>query len=275
LLNWTSEGKLLVSEGSNITRMDADGHNPSVLISDANAFMWGFSSCGDRYILLGWWLHAGASSLNIWRASSDGAAPQQLTFGKFDSNPVCSPDGKWVYYIDHVGTGTLKRVAIEGGKSEAVPGATIANQFGFESIAFVSADGKSIAYAVDVADPVTHEANSKLAIASLDGTSKPRLIDLDPRFAGSQVPAQTVQLVPNTNVVAYKVSENGADNLWLQPLDGSSGRQLTHFASEKITDFHWSPDGKTLAVIREHDVADVVLLREGNPDSSNSGSGNQ
>jgi Tol biopolymer transport system component len=70
--------------------------------------------------------------------------------------------------------------------------------------------------------------------------------------------------VPNANVLAYKISENGTDNLWLQPLDGSAGRQLTHFTSEKITDFHWSPDGKTLAVVREHDVADVVLLREGN-----------
>jgi hypothetical protein len=86
--------------------------------------------------------------------------------------------------------------------------------------------------------------------------------------------AQTVQLIPNTNILAYKISENGAENLWLQPLDGSPGHQLTHFTSEKITDFHWSPDGKTLDVIREHDVADVVLLREGNSDSGNPGSGN-
>jgi eukaryotic-like serine/threonine-protein kinase len=274
LLSWTPDGKLLIGDGPSITRMDADGHNPSVLVSDANASMWGFSSCGDRYILLGWWLHAGVSTLNIWRASADGAAPQQLTFGGFDSNPVCSPDGKWVYYIDHPGVGTLKRVPIEGGKAEAVPGTGIPNQFGFESIAFVSADGKSIAYVVDVADPVTHDATSKLAIASLDGTSQLRLTDLDPRFSGSEVLAQTVQLIPNTNILAYKISENGAENLWLQPLDGSPGHQLTHFTSEKITDFHWSPDGKTLDVIREHDVADVVLLREGNSDSGNPGSGN-
>lgn len=61
------------------------------------------------------------------------------------------------------------------------------------------------------------------------------------------------------------ITENGIDNLWAQPLDGSPGHQLTHFTSELISDFHWSPDGKTLAVVREHDVSDVVLLREGNP----------
>jgi len=40
---------------------------------------------------------------------------------------------------------------------------------------------------------------------------------------------------------------------------------FTHFPSELITDFHWCPNGKTLAVIREPDLADVVLRKEGNP----------
>jgi serine/threonine protein kinase len=265
LLDWTPDGKLLVADGAGVTRMDADGHNSSVLVSDANATLWGFSSCTGRYVVLTWWFHAGVSTFNIWRASADGAAPQQLTFGGYDSNPICSPDGKWMYYIDHPGVGTLKRVPIDGGKAEPLPGTAIPNQFGIESISFISADGKSIAYVVDVADPVTHDAKSKLAIASLDGTSQPRMVDLDPRFVGGGVLIRTVQLVPNTNLLAYKVSENGTENLWLQPLDGSLGHQLTHLTSEKITDFHWSPDGKTLAVVREHDVADVVLLKEGTP----------
>ena len=274
LLDWTPDGKLLVGDGPSITRMDADGRNSSVLASDANASMWGFSACGDRYVLITWWFHAGISTFNIWRARADGA-PQQLTFGGFDSNPVCSPDGKWVYYVDRPGVGTLKRIPIEGGTAEAVPRTAIPNQFGIESISFVSADGKSIGYVVDVADPVTHDATSEFAIASLDGSSQPRILELDPRFVGSQNLIPSVQLVPDTNVLAYSIRENGAENLWLQPLDGSPGRQLTHFNFEKITDFRWSPDGKTLAVIREHDIADVVLLREGNSDSGNAGSGSQ
>jgi hypothetical protein len=67
---------------------------------------------------------------------------------------------------------------------------------------------------------------------------------------------------PGSNSVVYAINQNGVDNLWAQPLDGSPGHPLTHFTSELITDFHWSPDGKTLALVREHDVADVVLLRE-------------
>ena len=56
--------------------------------------------------------------------------------------------------------------------------------------------------------------------------------------------------------------ENGVDNLWLQPIDGSKGRQLTSFKSEHLWDFRWSPDGKQLAVTRGHSDSDVVLIRD-------------
>jgi Tol biopolymer transport system component len=276
LLDWTPDGKLLVADGASVTRMDADGHNSSVITGDANANLWGVSGCGGRDVLLTWWFHAGSSKVNIWRGSADGAAPKQLTNGFYDSNPVCSPDGKWVYYIDHTGVGTLKRVSVDGGQeaggavlqrpisdAEAVPGTAVPDQFAISAIGFMSPDGKSIGYVVDVADPLTHDAFDRLAIASLDRSAPPRLIELDPRFGGSHVLNSSVQLLPKANALAYKISENGAENIWLQPLDGSPGHQVTHFTSEKITDFHWSPDWKTLAVIREHDVADVVLLREG------------
>ena len=49
---------------------------------------------------------------------------------------------------------------------------------------------------------------------------------------------------------------------WLQPLDGSKGRQITDFTAEHIYDFHWSFDGKQLALVRGHTDSDVVLIRE-------------
>jgi Tol biopolymer transport system component len=48
----------------------------------------------------------------------------------------------------------------------------------------------------------------------------------------------------------------------VQPLDGSPGRQITNFKSGTFRTFSWSPDGKSLAVIRETSQSDVVLLRE-------------
>ena len=52
------------------------------------------------------------------------------------------------------------------------------------------------------------------------------------------------------------------DNIFVQPLDGSPGRQVTDFTSENISQIQWSPGGKTLAVARVHDTSDVVMLSE-------------
>ncbi len=262
LVAWTPDGKLLVSDLEKITRLDADGQNATVLLGDPNSGINGFSVCGDRYLLISWAGRRG-NTTNIWRANPDGSAPTQLTSGRFDSSPVCSPDSKWVYYVDRPGTSRLMKVPIDGGTPEAVPGADIPNQFGIDGVNFITADGKSLGFVVDLIDPRTADAVVKLAIVSLEAgsTTPPRLVNLDPRFGG----VAGLQLAPHANAVTYPISENGVNNLWLQPLDGSPGRQLTHFASEQITDYSWSPDGKTLAITRRDDVADVVLVKEANP----------
>ena len=266
LVEWTPDSKLLVSDVEKITRTDADGQNATVLLGDPNAGINGFSACGASYLLISWAGHHG-NTVNIWRANPDGSAPTQLSSGHFDSSPVCSPDGKWVYFIDHLGTSRLMKVSIDGGTPEPVAAGDIPNRFAIDGVSFISPDGKSLGMVVDLVDPRTNDASVKLAIVNLESGSTPasRLLDLDPRFRGSSDFTSSLKLVPHESAVTYTITENGTNNLWLQPLDGSPGHQLTHFASEQIADYSWSPDGKTLAITRQQDVADVVLLREGNP----------
>ena len=71
-----------------------------------------------------------------------------------------------------------------------------------------------------------------------------------------------LQFTPDGKSVAYVGRENGVDNVWLQPLDGSAGHAITDFKSEQIWAFSLSPDGKSLAVLRGHWDSDVVLLQE-------------
>jgi Tol biopolymer transport system component len=49
-------------------------------------------------------------------------------------------------------------------------------------------------------------------------------------------------------------------NIWSQPLDGGAPRQLTHFASERILRYEWSPDGKSLLYAHGTVNNDVVLI---------------
>jgi Tol biopolymer transport system component len=71
-----------------------------------------------------------------------------------------------------------------------------------------------------------------------------------------------LNFTPDGKSVAYIVRDQGVDNIFVQPLDGSPGHQITNFTSEHIAEFQWSPDGKILAVARAQKTSDVVLLRE-------------
>jgi serine/threonine protein kinase len=264
MVRWTPDGKLLVASADKIIRMDPDGQNATPLISDANAGVVSFSPCGDRYLLLSWAYHQG-STVVIWRTNAEGSEPKQLSTQYFETDPVCSPDGKWVYFLDRPEL-HLMRVPIDGGKSEIVPGSDVASRFGLGTLNFISDDGKHLSLVIDTNDPITNDAQVQVETVSLDSTSKTaaQLKPLDRRYGPTRQLAPRVQLMPGGKAVVYSINEKGVDNLWVEPLDGSPGHPLTHFTSELISDFHWSPDGKTLAIIREHDVADVVLLREGN-----------
>jgi eukaryotic-like serine/threonine-protein kinase len=82
------------------------------------------------------------------------------------------------------------------------------------------------------------------------------MLDTDPRVA------EAPQFTPDGNAVVYPTRENGTDNLSLQPLNGTPGRQITNFKSDAISTFRFSPDRKTMGVLRSHSESDVVLLRD-------------
>lgn len=262
MVQWTPDGKLLVADYEKITRMDPDGQNAIVLVNDPSAGILGFSPCGNRFLLLTWAYHQN-NVVVIWRTNADGSAPLQLTSQYYETDPVCSSDGKWVYFLDRPANHVM-RVPIDGGKSELVPGTTVPNMFGYSSMNVL---GNALAVVADVNLQGTSQARAELATLPLEGnaTAPARVQPLDPRYSELHSLDPRVQGMPDSNAMVYPISENGVDNLWVQPLDGSPGHQLTHFTSEQISDYHWSPDGKTLAVIHEHDTSDVVLLREGNP----------
>jgi Tol biopolymer transport system component len=255
--NWTRDGKLLVSEGSLLEQMGVDGSTPTTLVTDADASLGDIAPCGDRYLIFSWAFHAESNKINLWRSNADGSGLKQLTDGTFDHAPACSADGTQVYYLDQA---SAMRVPIDGGKSEALPGGVIPNTFAAQAAA-LSPEGTAFVYRVEIADAAHQAATSKLALLNVQGnrSTPPRLLDPDPRIEGS------LSFTPDGKGLVYPIHENGVANLWVQPLDGSPGHEITHFKSGRVGEFHWSPDGSKLAVQHEEETADAVLLHDIKP----------
>jgi Tol biopolymer transport system component len=71
-----------------------------------------------------------------------------------------------------------------------------------------------------------------------------------------------VRFMPDAKGAMYQLTENGVANLWVQPFDGGPSKQFTHFTEDGIEDFHWSPDGKKLGIVRIRNSLDAVLFTD-------------
>jgi serine/threonine protein kinase len=238
--NWMPDGKLAIPQGGEIRLVDPAG-GESVLLSDDKRIPDQSVPCG-KYVVFRAIPRTGGASVNLWRM--DAAGTKQLTFGRNEQSPQCSPDGKWVYYIAQQENQALKRIPVEGGPAETViedPSS------GFS----LSPDGQFVS-TLDV-----RELDHKLVLNIFSITDKKTTYhNIDPRAS------DPVRFAPEGNAVVYKVREKGVDNLWLQPLDGSPYRQLTHFTAERISMYAFSRDGSRIALERGHMESDAVLLRD-------------
>jgi serine/threonine protein kinase/Tol biopolymer transport system component len=239
---WTQENLLISDQANVLNRIDPATGNKTVIPGQAvNGAPW---ACGEGGSVVFIRFQNGAQ--NIWRLDAAGNFTP-ITKGKQDSNPVCSQDGKWVFF-EQGSQQKLVKVPIDGGDSQVISELPV---LGFA----VSPDGKLVAFPT-----LQHSGEHKemLALMEADGGQAPKLVEFErPRFG-------LLHFSVDGRGVIYPTRENGVDNLWLQPLDGSQGKRITDFTSERIFDFHWSFDGKQLALVRGHTDADVVLIRESN-----------
>jgi serine/threonine protein kinase len=243
--DWTSDGRIVFAQIPDIRAAKPEG-GETLIYSDPAHVSDQVVSCGvgGHYFVIRSAGRAGKVSFNLWRMSATGTDFKQLTFGSAEADPLCSPDGKWVYYVDYGDNQSLKRVSIEGGQPETI----LATAQGASD---VSPDGKSVV-SLEVRE-LDHRL--VLNIYSIDD-KKVAYHDIDPRASWP------LAFSPDGKSVAYAVREKGVGNIWLQPLDGTAPHQLTHFTSERIEKFLFSKDGTKIAMQRGHVESDAVLLRD-------------
>ena len=177
----------------------------------------------------------------LWKVNADGRQPEQLVRGHVRS-PMVSADGRFVVFL------SIRRdalspwmVSIDGGEP-----AQVTTRFAGEASLDISPDSKTIVF-----NSRDDQGKPTSEVCDLPACTSRRSL---PYFAGRR------RWTPDGRGIAYY--DLATRNIWIQPLDGSAPRQLTHFTDDReIADFAWSHDGKRLAISRVSVTNDIVLFR--------------
>jgi len=202
----------------------------------------------NRYVVF----HSNRTGIfQIWRIDRDGSSPKQLTFEATESIwPTFSPDGKWILFQHADAKGyTLWRVSIDGGKPERVTDAIAIRPT-------VSPDGKLIAFWYN---DEQQSSRWRLKVVQFESGATFNIFDV----------AATVQVQWDTPLrwssdgryLTYIDHTGGIDNMWGQPIEGGTPKQLTNFEEGRIFSFDWAKDG-SLVTSRGVLTSDVVLIKD-------------
>ena len=244
-LAWTLDGKLLTDKDYRLARVDPETGAQAPFGSGLGDAEFEPNPCRDGRLLVSRYIPEG-NKISVWIADSSGQNPRKLTDGLADYFPQCSPDLHWAYYQDLV-TMLVMRVPLEGGTPHKL------SDLQGEAAYDISPDGGA-ALVVTISHAEGHK--EKILELAVDTGQVRREIVPQKVHTGRILYAQ------DGKALEYVVRENGVDNIWRQPLDGSAGKWITNFKSEHISAFRWSPDGKKLAMARGHTDSDVVLLKD-------------
>ncbi len=257
---WTSDGKLIYSYYTSGTIQLAsaapDGTDVHDIAPRVVTPSW-LSNCGDgKHFAFS--MGGGTGGSAIWRADMDGSNVTQLSTNPIAVHPNCSPDGKFVVYVNVGGNSTrLMKVGIDGGAASEISKADA-----FSPV--ISPDGASVA-ALYQPDPSKHPS---LAVIGLAGGEVRSVYNLpvEAQAAINGDGGQKLAWINDGRAILYPVNNDGVVTLWAQPV----GPQGSPAAPAKQVmnlgpDFQWgayalSPDGKQIVYAHGRHVTDAVLI---------------
>jgi Tol biopolymer transport system component/predicted Ser/Thr protein kinase len=250
-LSWTAAGKLLQTDAAFHLYVTAGDGGGRARLLENDELDFGPAACGSGdMVIVTRVLESNTGSL--WRLNVATGELKQLTSGKDDESPSCTPDGKWVVYrgfaandsIDHI-----FKVAADGGAPvELAKGRVVSPA--------VSPDGTLVAYGKTEGQGAG--AKSTFVIQKLEGGAPVQEIEVPSTYTWS-----LLEWAPDGRALTYVHNTTGnVTNLYMQPLAGGVPVQLTHFDSEpaSVTAYAWSRDGKKIAITRSrYNDTDVVM----------------
>lgn len=250
-IGWTADNRLLfvstISRDYNLNALYPDGSKLTTLYSDTIFISFPKISKDNRTIYFGYG-GGNIDSVSIWRVDIETRTRQRVFRTRRVYNIELSSDGGWIFIDTENG---LVKLRADGQQVQTYFKPMIGERGTFYHV--LSPDGTRIACI---------GWNQKLKQREL------RIVDAKTSELQQTIPIQVwdyrfglgIQWSPDGRGILYLDGTNGAPNIWMKSLAGGQPKQITHFPSDDITDFGWSPDGKYLAVVRMSNPSDLFLL---------------
>ena len=249
VMGWMESGKLVQRDGVGHLFLTAADGSASARLGQGDEGFWNASPCGTGDMIVMNKLTED-NSPTIWRMNTATGELKQLTSGKNDQQPRCSPDGKSLVYGVFSASDSLAhvaRISIDGGTPVDLARGNV-----FEPA--ISPDGTLVAYMR--IDGQGANAKRKFVVQKLEGGAPIQEIPASGDNA-------TLKWTPDGHALTYLHTVGSARHLYMQPLSGGPPVQLTHFDTEPslIANYAWSRDGKKFAVTRaRYNDTDVVMF---------------
>ena len=183
---------------------------------------------------------------HIRLVDTEGSNDRALTQGAGETSPSVSPDGLWLAYASSVkDRSNIWKIPIDGGEPTRLTGE------GLFIKPAISPDGTMIScvYRRDQSD------NWKVGIIPAGGG------EIMMTFALPNARGQMLRWSSDSRGLIYSDSRDGADNLWIQPLDNSPARQLTNFTQDQILHHDFAPARGEYIISRGGRRRDIAMIK--------------
>jgi Tol biopolymer transport system component len=248
---WTADGRIVYTVRTrgkqDLWIVNPDGTGERQLTDGEGSNFSPAASPDGRHIVF---VSTRAGSPDLWRMDLSGEGVQRLTAQPgIEGEPEITPDGRWIIYeqADLNQQTTIWKISMDGG--EPVQLTTIQS-----SRPEISPDGRYFACSYG---EFRGGRVPQLAVIPIEG-GEPISRHEMPKVLRSR----NFRWSADGKGFVYIDTKDKIDNIWLQPLDGSSARQLTNFTSDGIKRFDIARDTGRLVFARFSESSDIVMISD-------------